>query len=401
MDLEFIQKLIRPNDTKIVLLVLDGLGGHPMRDGGATELEAADTPNLDRLTVHGICGLQQPIGPGITPGSGAGHLALFGYDPITYQIGRGVLSALGVDFDLQPQDVAARGNFCTVDAEGRVTDRRAGRIATEKARELCEVLRQIELPDTTLFVQAEKEYRLVLVLRGEGLSDAVSDTDPQRTGVKPQPPKALSPAAERTAYLVQQFLAEARKRLAGHDPANMVLLRGFAQRPNWPTFQTVFGLKAAAIATYPMYRGVAKLVGMQPLATGEAVEDEFAVLEEHWNDFDFFFVHIKPIDSAGEDGDFERKVTLIERVDQQIPRLTRLNPDVIVVTGDHSTPARLKTHSWHPVPVLLWSQYCRPDRVDIFSERTCINGTLGPHFPAADLMPLALANALRLAKFGA
>lgn len=401
MDLALIQKLIKPNDSKLVLLVMDGLGGHPRKEGGATELEAANTPNLDKLALRGISGLHQPIGPGITPGSGPGHLALFGYDPIQYQIGRGVLSALGLDFALQPQDVAARGNFCTIDAQGRVTDRRAGRISTEKGQALCELLRSIELPGVTLFVEAEKEHRLLLVLRGEGLSAAVSDTDPQQTGVPPLPPQALTPTAARTAGLVQQFLAQARRRLADQHPANMLLLRGFAQHPDWPTFPALFGLRAAAIAAYPMYRGVAKLVGMEPLPTGEAVEDAFARLAERWNDFDFFFVHIKKTDSAGEDGDFERKVALIEAVDGQIPRLLDLQPAVLLVTGDHSTPAILGQHSWHPVPVLLWSKYCRPDRVEIFSERDCTAGALGPRFPTADLMPLALANALRLTKFGA
>ncbi|MCE7982946.1 MAG: 2,3-bisphosphoglycerate-independent phosphoglycerate mutase [Caldilinea sp. CFX5] len=401
MDLALIQKLNKSNQTKIVLLVMDGLGGHPRKEAGATELEAANTPHLDKLALRGISGLHQPIGPGITPGSGPGHLALFGYEPLQYQIGRGVLSALGLDFDLQPQDVAARGNFCTIDAEGRITDRRAGRIATEQGQQLCELLRQIDLPGATLFVEAEKEHRLLLVLRGEELSAAVSDTDPQQTGVKPLPPQALAPAAERTANLVQQFLAQAQRRLADQHPANMVLLRGFAQRPDWPTFPTSFGLSAAAIAAYPMYRGVAKLVGMTPLPTGETVADAFTVLAEHWHDFDFFFVHIKKTDSAGEDGDFERKVAVIEAVDEQIPHLLGLQPDVLLVTGDHSTPAILGQHSWHPVPVLLWSKYCRPDRVEIFSERDCTLGALGPRFPTADLMPLALANALRLTKFGA
>jgi 2,3-bisphosphoglycerate-independent phosphoglycerate mutase len=401
MELEFIQNLVEKNDSKVVLLVMDGLGGTPVEPGGPTELEAAHTPNLDSLAARAVCGLQQPVGPGITPGSGPSHLGLFGYDPFKYEVGRGVLSALGVGFDLGFQDVAARGNFCSVDDHGRVTDRRAGRIATDKNRELCQLLRQIELPQVEFFVQPVKEYRFLLVLRGKGLSGDVSDTDPLEVGKKPLAPQAGSQEGEATARLVAQFVEQAREILADHDPANMLLLRGFAKRPSWPAMEEVYGLRAAAIAAYPMYRGVAKLVGMQVLETGQEVEEEFATLEEHWNDFDFFYLHVKRIDSAGEDGDFERKVALIEEVDGLVPRILDLEPDVIVVTGDHSTPSLMKYHSWHPVPVLLWSDRCRTDEVERFGERPCTRGGLGPRMPAVDLMPLALANAGRLEKFGA
>lgn len=402
MDLPTIQSLVQTAQTKIVLLVLDGLGGLAMEPGGATELENAHTPKLDQLAAQGICGLHQPVATGITPGSGPAHLALFGYDPLHYRVGRGVLSALGIDFALGANDVAARGNFCTLDDEGRVADRRAGRIATEKNEELCEVLRQIELPGVEVFVETVKEYRLLLVLRGEGLSGKLADTDPQETGKQPLQPKALSAEAEKTAGLVREFLSQARRVLAGHHPANMILLRGFSQKPDWPPVSQVFGLRAAAIAGYPMYRGVAKLVGMDVLATGATISEELETLKAHWKDYDYFFLHIKPIDSAGEDGDFERKVQLIEQVDVEvIPKILDLEPDVLVVTGDHSTPSLLKYHSWHPVPVLLWSRYCRRDGVERFGESACLAGGLGSRFPATDLMPLALANALRLEKFGA
>lgn len=401
MKLEFIQSLIKTNESKIVLLVLDGLGGLPEASTGRTELEAASTPNLDRLAGHSICGLHQPVGPGITPGSGPSHLALFGYDPTEYQVGRGVLSALGIDFDLQPSDVAARGNFCTVDDKGRVTDRRAGRIPTEKNKELCALLRQIALDDVQLFVETVKEYRLLLVLRGDDLSPELADTDPQTLGHPPLEPEPLSPRANMTAELVREFLDQARQMLADHLPSNMVLLRGFSQLPGWPSIQEVYGLKAAAIAAYPMYRGVAKLVGMEVLEASTDLEDEFQVLEQEWDRYDFFFLHFKPTDSAGEDGDFDRKVALIEEADAQLPRLLALEPDVVIVTGDHSTPSLLQYHSWHPVPVLLWSRYCRPDGVDHFGERALMRGGLGPTLECVDLMPLALANALRLEKFGA
>lgn len=401
MDLDFIQKLVEPADTKILLLVLDGLGGLPLEPGGRTELEAADTPNLDALAKRGICGLHQPVRPGITPGSGPAHLGLFGYDPCKYQVGRGVLAALGIDFDLSPNDVAARGNFCTIDEQGRVVDRRAGRIPSEKNRELCALLRQIELPGVELFVETVKEYRLLLVLRREGLAADLADTDPQELDVEPLNPKPLTSEAQETADLVQEFLGQAREILTDHHPANMVLLRGFSKLPNWPNMEEAFGLQAAAIAGYPMYRGVAKLVGMEVLDSGSEVEDEIETLEQHWDDHDFFFLHVKRIDSAGEDGDFDRKAALIEEVDALLPRLLDLDPDVIVVTGDHSTPALLKYHSWHPVPVILWSKYCRADGVDRFGERACMAGGLGTRIPAIELMPLALANALRLKKFGA
>lgn len=401
MDLEFIGDLVDPNDTKIVLLVMDGLGGLPTTREDLTELEKADKPHLDSLAAKGICGLQQPVGPGITPGSGPGHLGLFGYDPLQYQVGRGVLSALGINFDLGPDDVAARGNFCTLDEHGRIADRRAGRISTEKNRQLIELLRQIELPGVEIYLRTVKEYRLLLVLRGEGLGGEVSDTDPQDVGEAPLAPKALAPQAEKTAHLVSQFLDRAREILADQHPANMVLLRGFSKRPDWPKMRDVFGLNPAAIAGYPMYRGVSKLIGMTVLDTGSQLEEEFQVLEANWDHYDFFFLHVKRIDSAGEDGDFERKVMLIEEVDRYIPRLMDLSPDVLIITGDHSTPSIMKAHGFQPVPVIIWSNICRSDRVDRFGERACMNGGLGPHMPAKDLMPIALANALRLKKFGA
>lgn len=401
MDRSLLKKLAKQENSKIILLVMDGLGGLPTKSAGLTELEAAHTPNLDRLAAQGVCGLHQPIAPGITPGSGPSHLALLGYDPFKYEVGRGVLSALGIDFDLQANDVAARGNFCTLDEEGFVADRRAGRIPTEKNKELCELLRQIELPGVEVFVQTVKEYRFLLVLRGNSLSGELADTDPLEVGEKPLNPKPLVQQAEKTADLVKKFIDRAQQILADHQPANMVLLRGFSQLPDWPLFEEVFGLHAAAIAAYPMYRGVAKLVGMDVLETGTEFEEEIGTLEDSWNDYDFFFLHMKPIDSAGEDGNFERKAQLIEEVDVQIPRLLELEPDVLLVTGDHSTPSLLKYHSWHPVPVLLWSRYCRSDNVNSFGERACMGGGLGPRIPAVELMPLALANALRLDKFGA
>ncbi len=401
MDLDFIKKLAKPADTKIVLLVLDGLGGAPLEKGGATELETARTPNLDEVAAQSLCGLHQPVATGITPGSGPAHLGLFGYDPIKYQVGRGVLAALGIDFELQGADVAARGNFCTVDDRGVVQDRRAGRISSQKNRELLGLLGDIDVPGAEVFLRVVKEYRFLLVLRGGDLSEDVGETDPLEVGLKPREPQPLTPAARHTAQLVAKFVEQVRSKLAGQHPANMVLLRGFSQRPDWPQLPEVYGLRAAGIASYPMYRGLAKLVGMEVLKAGENMARPFEALEKAWADYDFFFVHVKPMDSAGEDGDFDRKVGLIEQADAYVLRVFQLNPDVVIITGDHSTPATLAYHSWHPVPVLLWSRHCRADAVQRFGERACLQGGLGPRMPAVELLPLALANAQRLEKFGA
>ncbi len=398
---DFISRLLVPAKTRIILLVIDGLGGLPVTPGGQTELEAAITPNLDMLAAEGLCGLHEPVGTGITPGSGPSHLALFGYDPRRYQVGRGVLSALGSGFNLQDSDVAARGNFCTVDDSGSITDRRAGRIDTRTNRELCSVLREIELPGIELFIEPVKEYRFLFVLRGAELSAQITDSDPQQTGRKPHEPDPLVSEAENTAQRVRRFLDQARQKLTPHHPANMVLLRGFSSRPSWPTFSEIFGLRAAALAGYPMYRGVAQLLGMSILNCEDSLESKISMLKAHWEKFDFFYVHYKPADSAGEDGDAEKKQHCIEELDRCIPALRELRPEVLIVTGDHSTPAVMKSHSWHPVPTILWADNCRPDGIKLFGERACLAGGLGPRFAATDLIPLALAHAGRLKKFGA
>jgi 2,3-bisphosphoglycerate-independent phosphoglycerate mutase len=398
--LDLIRSLVVSNTTKIVLLSLDGLGGLPRPETGRSELETAHLANLDALAAEAACGLLRHVAPGITPGSGPGHLGLFGYDPLTYQVGRGVLEALGIEFDLRAGDVAARGNFCTVDARGGITDRRAGRIPTETCVKLVERLRGIRLPGVELLVEPVQEHRFVLVLRGSGLSGRLSETDPQALNTPPLPVRALEPAAQHTADLVNRFVDEARRLLADATPANMVLLRGFDRLPELPRFPEVYGLRAAAIAAYPMYRGLAKLVGMDVLKTGRTYADEIATLREHWQAYDFFFVHYKDTDKAGEDGNFDGKVQALERFDTFIPAVRGLDPDVIVVTGDHATPSVLSGHGWQPVPVLLRSRYCGADPVTAFTERACAGGTLGT-LPAHHLMPLVMANALRLTKFGA
>jgi len=394
------KKISQASVSKIVLLVIDGLGGLPDQQTGKTELEAAHTPNLDALAVKSICGLSEPVGPGITPGSAPGHLALFGYNPITFVIGRGALEALGVDFDLEPGDIAARGNFCTLDKDGLVTDRRAGRISTEQNTRLCQLLDGLEIDRVKIIVRPVKEHRLIAVFRGDGLNAGVSDSDPQQIGVAAKDITALTGQASRMADIANKFIVQAKAILAGHHPANMILLRGFSERPQFPTMTEIYKLKPAAIVSYPMYRGLAKVVGMEILKTGTTIEDELETLKQNFGRYDFFFIHIKGTDAAGEDGDFDRKVALLEQVDRALGNLIDLEPDVIVVTGDHSTPALLKSHSWHPVPVLLYSRWCRPDRVSQFSESACVLGGLG-RLPASEIMPLAMANALKLAKFGA
>lgn len=397
---EIIKQLSEVTASKIVMLIIDGLGGLPDRITGKTELETASTPFMDSLAQKGICGMSDPVGPGITPGSGPGHLALFGYNPFEYSIGRGILAALGIGFHIQENDLAARGNFCTIDTQGIITDRRAGRLSTEKNAELCALLNGMKIDNVEVFVRPVKEHRFLLVLRGDGLSDAIDDTDPQKTGMLPLFSKAKTDNSKKAAGLVNQFSDLAKKALSDYMPANMVLLRGFSMLPDIDTMNEIYKLNPAAIARYPMYKGVARLLGMKVYEVEGEIEEEIDVLSEHFNDHDFFFIHVKGTDSAGEDGDFARKVKVLERVDSSISRLEGLNPDVIVITGDHSTPAVLKGHSWHPVPCLIKSEYCRPDSVKEFSEKACIAGSLG-RFSALDIMPLAMANALKLSKYGA
>jgi 2,3-bisphosphoglycerate-independent phosphoglycerate mutase len=403
MNFELTNSLVTEGENnKIVLLVMDGLGGLPMGEGGKTELEAANTPNMDALAAKSMLGLHEAIRPGITPGSGPAHLSLFGYDPVKFTVGRGALSALGVDFDLHPDDVAARGNFCTVDENGNVTDRRAGRISTEEGQRLCNLIREnINIPGVEVFLMPEKEYRFLFVIRAAGLSPNIQETDPQVLGKKPLIATALDEKSERAAEIVQEFVRQAKIILANESPANMLLLRGFANLPDWPKIPDVLNLRSIAIAMYPMYRGVAKLVGMESPAAAQSYEEEIDMLEKNWNDYDFFFVHIKKTDSFGEDGNFEKKVEEIEKVDALIPRILALDPSVLIITGDHSTPCLMKKHSWHPVPVLFYSKLCRPDGIAKFGESACRAGSLGVRFPAFELMPLAMAHAGRLEKFGA
>lgn len=401
MDL---RHLVRDNKSKIVLFVWDGLGGIPITPGGKTELETARTPNADRLLAQGASGLLEPVYPGITPGSGPGHLGLFGYDPLEYQIGRGALEAVGIGFDFRTGDVAARLNFCTLGADGKITDRRAGRIPTEESKRVVEKLaRNVKKVDGVEVLWAPvKEHRALVVLRGEGLGDGLDDTDPQIEGVPPLDVRTNrdDAASARTAKIANKVLKAAMQAVADEKKANGILARGFAMRPNWPTMQERFGVRAAVVAGTPMYRGVAKLVGMETLDACNDVTKDVASMAAAWDRYDYFFIHFKSTDKAGEDGNFDGKVHYIEEADAAIPLIEKLGPDVLIVTADHSTPAAMKGHSWHPVPLLLWAKTARHDGLKKFCELSCRLGNLGLQ-PSRYLMPLALAHAGRLAKFGA
>lgn len=399
-ELDFLKRLVRRGDIKIILLVMDGLGGIPLSPEGRTELESASRRNLDNLAKKSILGLANPVDYGITPGSGPSHLALFGYDPFKYLISRGALEAAGIDFPLQRNDVAVRINFATIDRDGNVTDRRAGRISTEKNVEICKNLSRIKIEGIEVFVRPVKEHRAVVVFRGDGLSEKVTDSDPQVVGKPVLEIRPLEPEASKMAEIANLFTRKALEILKDCHPANALLMRGFASHPSLPTFEEIYKLKSAAIATYPMYKGLARFCGMKILECGSTIEDEFRVVESEFKNYDFFYVHVKGTDSAGEDGDFKRKVAVINEVDREIPRLLRLEPLTLAITGDHSTPSLLRSHSWHSVPFLLFSPYCRPDKSQCFTESDCLRGGLGL-FPSIKIMSLLMAHSLRLNKYGA
>ena len=399
IDQEELRDCYTSTSSKIVLLVVDGLGGLAHPDTRLSELETANIPNLDAMAQESACGLTTPVLPGVAPGSGPGHLALFGYDPLKHLIGRGALEALGIEVALQPGDVAARGNFCLVDGDGLLVDRRAGRIPTEFSAPLCERLDKIEIDSVQIDVFPVQDYRFVLRLRGEGLSELISETDPQVTGAAALPVKPLTPEAKRTAELVNEFVSQARKLLAEEERANMVLLRGFAQMPNLPPMNDAYQLNTAGIAAYPMYRGLAEVAGMKVIPTGRTFGDEVETLRQNFDNHDFFFIHYKPADAAGEDGDFDAKVKCLEDLDPFIPQIRELNPDVFLVAGDHATPAIMAAHSWHPVPFMLHSKLTRGEGVPRFNERTCAQGSVGSIL-ATQVMLLAMSHAGKLQKYG-
>ena len=399
IDFPYLKDITRKTSSKILMLVVDGLGGLPLPETGRSELETANLPNLDALARRSAAGLTTPVGTGITPGSGPGHTALFGYDPVKYLVGRGVLEALGLGVELAEGDVAIRCNFCTVDDAGTIVDRRAGRISDIQAGALVEQLRQIEVPGVNLSLYQGKGHRFVLVLKGDGLGTDVAETDPGTTGLSPVPATALSEGSQRTAEAVAAFLAAAHDLLSGQANANMVLARGYSKVPDWPSMGDAYRLSPAAIAAYPMYRGLASVLGMEVLSTGDNFDDELDTLEGAFSRHDFFFVHYKPADAAGEDGDFRAKVLALEELDARIPRLLALGADAVVVAGDHSTPAIAASHTWHSVPLLVHSALTEGDGVPELTERACAMGSIG-RISATGVMMLAMANAGKLQRFG-
>ena len=396
-----IEDLIFKSDAKIVLAVMDGLGGLPGKNG-FTGLDAAKTPNMDRVATRGICGLSEAVATGVTPGSGPAHLSLFGYDPFETQIGRGVLEALGIGMELTEKELSARANFATIDKSNIITDRRAGRIPTEKNRELCDLLQSkiSKIEDVEVIIRPVKEHRFVVVFRGEGLGGHLTESDPQKEGNPMNKVQSLDVDSQKSAEIVNRFIAQVLDILKDKRPANALLLRGISKPPCIPSMEEAFNLTPAAIATYPMYKGLARLVGMEVLECGESINDEVRCLKDNFDRFDFFYLHVKKTDSHGEDGNFKEKVKVIEEFDRELPGIVELNPSVLVITSDHSTPSRLKGHSWYPNPFLLVSDTCLPDTVKTFSERGCMLGGLG-HFLAKDAIALMLAHSLKMKKYGA
>ncbi len=396
---KLLPSLINEKKVKMLLFVIDGVGG--INQSGKTELEMAKTPNMDRISKLSSLGMIIPVDYGITPGSGPAHLSLFGYDPIKWQIGRGVLSALGVGLELKAGDVAARGNFATI-KDGLIVDRRAGRISDEDCSRLCEKLsRSIKkVKNVEVSFHPEKEHRFVLLLRGKGISEHLSETDPQIPNAPPLKAKALKKGADFTAKLINTLVQDVSRVLSDEEKANYILLRGFSSLPKIPSFSSIFKLKACAIAQYPMYRGLARLIGMELLPKPSSLEEYLSILKENYEKYDFFYIHFKEADSKGEDGKFEEKVKAIEKADWLAGEFFELAPDVLVITGDHSTPSELKSHSWHPVPLMLYSETCRRDGFERFNEMTARGGSLGI-FPSIYTLPLMLAHAGKLQKFGA
>lgn len=389
------------NDSKMLLVILDGLGGLPSRDN-KTELEFAHTPHMDKMAMEYECGLSIPVDYGITPGSGPGHLGVFGYEPVEHMIGRGILEALGIDVTVDSRTITARCNFCTVDDAGSITDRRAGRIPTSENERLIKRLSESisEINGFPVEFYSGKEHRFVFIVRNFEAAANVNDTDPQQTGVRPLKAVSSDNGDSGDAADIINTAYEKINSILKNEKANSVLFRGISKLPDIEPMSCRFSIKPACIATYPMYRGLSKLVGMDIIKTGDTIEDEIEALQKHLDDYDYFFLHVKKTDSYGEDGDFMKKVSIIEEFDSLLPRIEQMGFTVITITGDHSTPSSMKAHSHHAVPILIKSPNHRVSPVKAFGETQCLYGSLG-QFKAKYIINLMLAGAGRLAKFGA
>jgi 2,3-bisphosphoglycerate-independent phosphoglycerate mutase len=398
-------QIARRTDSRIVFIVLDGLGG--VLGEAPTALQASKHPNLDALASRSALGRHIAVAHGVTGGSGPGHFAIFGYDPLGLDVGRGLLEALGVGVDVRPGDVAIRGNYCTVDDQGILVDRRAGRIPTDQSAALTAMLATAmeQIEGARVEMHPGLQHRFAAVLRGTDLGADVADTDPQVKGVPPLLARARHARSGKTARIANAIVERAREVLGDRDVANSILLRGFSSRPDVLTLAELALLRPCAIAAYPAYRGVAAILGMDLIdgvGPTSSIADEVDALERVWNDgYDFFFLHVEATDSAGVDGDEERKGRVIEDFDAQLARIVALEPDVIVVTGEHSTPGPLAGHSWHPVPLLISGPWTESKGAARFDEVSCHEGRLGCAFPAPAILRMAMAQAGKLAKYGA
>ena len=406
--IDILKELVEKNDSKILLVVLDGLGDIPSIDG-KTPLEAAKTPNLDKLSKESALGMHIPVLPGITPGSGPGHLSIFGYNPLKYKIGRGILEALGVGLEVTKNDICIRANYAKVEEkDGKliVNDRRAGRLSTEENKKLTEkITKEIEeINGVKIFMKSGIEYRLAILLRfNEKVNEDmcnILETDPQNEGKEVISPEPLSEKAKIVSEILKEFLLRVRE-IIKNEKGNYLLLRGYSTPPIIPNFSEIYKLKSLSIATYPMYKGLTKLIGMETVKVdGFSIKDEIDVLRKNYKNFDFIYLHIKKTDSYGEDGDFMNKLKVIEEFDSYLPEILSLNFDVLCITGDHSTPTIMKSHSFHPVPLLIHSPFVFKGLSERFTEKDCLKGELGT-IKGEDIISLLLAHSKKLKKYGA
>ncbi len=398
---------------KIVFIVFDGLADRPIKElGNKTPLEVANKPNLDELAKRGVNGLLDIISPGKRIGSDVAHLSILGYDPYKYYTGRGPLEASGIGLELDSNDVAFRANFATVSEDFTVIDRRAGRIK-EGTKELEKAINEIDIGVDFIF-KASVAHRGALVLKGKGLSDKVSDTDPHEVGVKVMEAKPLenTKEAKRTAEIINEFTKKVHEVLNNHrvnverakrglPKANIVLLRGAGRTPKLEPFEKRYGIKGACIAKTAIIKGIARLLGMEVIDSKEDFLERGKQIFEALNRNDFVLLNIKEPDEAGHDGNYEKKIKIIEEADKMIGMfLDYVEENYLVVLSDHTTPVSFRDHTGDEVPVLIAGPEVRSDDVTTFSERSVYKGYLN-RIRALDLMTYMLNLTNRLEKYGA